>query len=174
MNTKNNQRFQESEKKIQTALVELLKTKKVQNITIQDICNMSGVNRTTFYAHFSDIRELTERSEIQIREAAMIAFQEDGSEQQSAQQWQLFFLRSMKNSMNFYHLYFQCHKNEPAQNGPAQVWLFDASAHLDNYRQAFYRAGIEAILRQWVEGGCADSPEIIQSVLSQRLPEDFL
>lgn len=154
--------------------MELLKTEKVQDITIQDICNMSGVNRTTFYAHFSDIGELTERSEIQIREAAMMAFREECSEQQSGQQWQLFFLRSMKNRMNFYHLYFQCHKNEHAQNGPTQVWLFDASAHLDHYRQAFYRAGIEAILRRWVEDGCVDSPETVQTVLSQHLPEDFL
>lgn len=71
MNIKNNQRFQEVRKKYK-ALAELLKTEKVHNITVQDICNMSGVNRTTFYAHFSDIRELTERSEMQIREAAMM------------------------------------------------------------------------------------------------------
>ena len=105
MNIKNNQRFQESEKKIQNALAELLKTEKVHNITVQDICNMSGVNRTTFYAHFSDIRELTERSEMQIREAAMMAFRKDCSVQQPSQKWQLFFLHCMKKHMNFYHLF---------------------------------------------------------------------
>lgn len=174
MNTKNNQRFQDSEKKIQSALLELLKTEKAQDITVQDICKKAEVNRTTFYAHFSDIRELTESSEIQIREAIMMAFQEDGSEQQSGEQWQLFFLHSMEDYGNFYHLYFQYHKNEPAQNGPAQVWLSTVYGQLDRYRQVFYQAGVEAILRQWAENGCKDSPEEIQSIISQRLSKNFL
>lgn len=170
MNTKNNQRFQDSERKMQDALLRLLKSGSTQEITVQDICKESEVNRTTFYAHYSDIRELTEKSEIQLREAFMLEFQRDKSEQP----WQIFFLYSVKGYMNFYRLYFQYHYKEKAQNGPAQIWLSSIQVQLDHYRQAFYQAGIEAILYQWVESGCKDSPETIQTIINQRLPENIL
>lgn len=40
------------------ALVELLKTKPLSKITINDIAEKCGINRMTFYYHFKDIYEL--------------------------------------------------------------------------------------------------------------------
>ncbi|MBS5285253.1 MAG: TetR/AcrR family transcriptional regulator [Clostridiales bacterium] len=177
MNTKNNQRFQESERKIQKALMDLVKTGDIQCITVQNICNEAEVNRTTFYAHFSDIRELTEQCEMQIRETITRTFQLSGSGQDSDRQWQLFVLRSMKDYMNFYRLYFQYHKTEPAQNGPATVWLSNDEKiehSMSHYYRVFYRAGAEAILMRWINKNCTETPEELQFILSQCLSKNSL
>lgn len=178
MNTKNNQRFQDSEKKIQAALIDLLKSGDTKEITVHNICRSAEVNRTTFYAHFSDIRDLTEKCERQLRESLKAKFRETSSEEGNLpvpiEVFQMEFLQLVKEHIDFYRLYFLYHSIETAPNGPSQVWLFDSPAHLDRYRQAFYRAGIEAILRRWVEEGCTNPSETVQSILSQCLPENFL
>lgn len=172
MNTKNNQRFQESENKIQAALMDLLKTGEMQNITIHNICRNAQINRTTFYAHFSDIRELTEKCEIALRNSLKIELRKIYSNEGNPPIgiFQIKFLQFLKEKADFYRLYFLYHSVETAQNGPSQIWLSSISSQLDNYRQVFYRAGVEAILTQWVEDGCKDSPETIQSILRWHLP----
>lgn len=58
MNTPNNQRSQQTEKELEEALILLLKKKKFEDISIQDLCKKAGVNRTTFYAHFDNLPEM--------------------------------------------------------------------------------------------------------------------
>ena len=43
-----------TERDIQTAFLDLLKTKKFRQITIADICQQSLTSRSTFYSHYLD------------------------------------------------------------------------------------------------------------------------
>lgn len=47
-----------SKKLIQEALGELLMEKSLERITVTDIVNRAGINRGTFYAHYTDIPDL--------------------------------------------------------------------------------------------------------------------
>lgn len=58
MNSKNNLRFQETERKIRDIFSELLKKKELSKITVREICSLADINRTTFYLHHEDIYEL--------------------------------------------------------------------------------------------------------------------
>ena len=49
------------EKRIQEALLELLKVKNIQQITVRAICEMADINRSTFYAHYLDVYDLLEK-----------------------------------------------------------------------------------------------------------------
>lgn len=40
------------------ALIEMLKKKEYKYITVTDICNKAGVNRSTFYLHYDSIDDL--------------------------------------------------------------------------------------------------------------------
>lgn len=55
MNTKNNKRRRESVEKIERAFVQLIQENELKDITVSEICNMTGLNRSTFYANFIDI-----------------------------------------------------------------------------------------------------------------------
>ncbi|MBQ7799861.1 MAG: TetR/AcrR family transcriptional regulator, partial [Oscillospiraceae bacterium] len=61
MNTKNNKRRRESVEKIEKAFVELLQSKELDDITVSEICKLTGLNRSTFYANFLDTYDLADK-----------------------------------------------------------------------------------------------------------------
>ena len=61
MNTKNNRRRRASVEKIEKAFVELLQEKELKEISVAEICKMTGLNRSTFYANFLDIYDFADK-----------------------------------------------------------------------------------------------------------------
>ena len=45
---------------IRQSFMELLKEKRLEKITVTDIVSRADINRSTFYAHYADVRALTE------------------------------------------------------------------------------------------------------------------
>ena len=66
MNTKNNKRSQNTDEAIIRAAFEamLLGGKQISKITVREICEKAGINRSTFYAHYTDVYDLFERVEL--------------------------------------------------------------------------------------------------------------
>lgn len=54
MRKSSEKRYCESSARMNEALVDLLKTKDFREITVTDICNAAGVNRSTFYFHYKN------------------------------------------------------------------------------------------------------------------------
>ena len=48
---------------IRTALLNLLREKPLQHITVRELCEKASINRGTFYAHYDDIYDLMEQIE---------------------------------------------------------------------------------------------------------------
>ena len=44
------------------ALIYLLEKKDIEYITVKEICNKAGVNRSTFYLHYESINDLVEET----------------------------------------------------------------------------------------------------------------
>ena len=57
-----------SRKMIREAFLELLKEKDINKITVTDVVNKADLNRSTFYAHYPDIRAITEEMENEVIE----------------------------------------------------------------------------------------------------------
>lgn len=53
---------------IRGAFTQLLKQKPIQSISIKELCELAGVNRGTFYAHYQDIFDLREKIETEMYE----------------------------------------------------------------------------------------------------------
>ena len=60
MNTPNNKRKKESIRRIEKVFIDLLQTKKLNEIRVSDICKEAKINRTTFYANYTDIYGLAD------------------------------------------------------------------------------------------------------------------
>lgn len=60
---KNDQRVRLTNMLIRKALTSLLKQKPLQSISIKELCDLAGINRGTFYAHYTDIYDLMEKME---------------------------------------------------------------------------------------------------------------
>ena len=57
-NNKNEYKYNQSAKKMQDALILLLDGKEFTHITVKEICEKAGVNRSTFYLHYNNVNEL--------------------------------------------------------------------------------------------------------------------
>ena len=72
MNTPNNKRKKESIKRIEKVFIELIQTKELDKISVSDICKRAKLNRTTFYANYTDIYGWLIRYEINWKENCLI------------------------------------------------------------------------------------------------------
>ena len=63
-------------KEIRRTFLGLLEKKPIEDITVRDIANGCGINRNTFYYHYTDIPSLLE--EIVREDADMIIMMNDG------------------------------------------------------------------------------------------------
>lgn len=59
MNKKRNRTV--SRKKIQNAVVELLKNSNLENLKVTEICQKAHINRSTFYANYTDIYDMADK-----------------------------------------------------------------------------------------------------------------
>ncbi len=164
MNTKNNKRRRESVEKIEKAFVNLYQEKEINEISVSDICKMTGLNRSTFYANFLDIYDLAEKVKERLENDFSEVFIEpnytDGA---------LKFFEHIKDNQLFYKTYFKlCYDIKTT------VFVYDdnrARRDFENknikYHIEFFRSGLNAIIKLWLEGGCKESPSEMAEILKQ-------
>ena len=61
MNTPNNKKRKKSIEKIEKTFLQRIQKKNRDEITLSNICEISGLNRSTFYANYVDIYDLSEK-----------------------------------------------------------------------------------------------------------------
>lgn len=183
MNTKNNQRYKDSEKKIQDALMKLMENRELQGVSVQDICKLAQINRTTFYSHYDDIYDLMTKTERMIRLELLSTFEARGVKMQNVfhHDFLLFFLQHIEKNRTFYRICLCQRTRFPVNEGFEPLWRTVVKPHCDRrgitdenrmlYYLTFYQAGFTMILRRWVEGDCQETPEELCAILSACLPE---
>ena len=60
---------------IRKAFTDLLSQKPIQSITIKELCQRAGINRGTFYSHYTDIYDLLQQIEGEMMEDLMAAIE---------------------------------------------------------------------------------------------------
>lgn len=176
MNVENNQRYQETEKRIFQAYWKLASSKEIPKITVSDICREAEIHRTTFYGHFLDINDLGEKV---VKNQYMVFWQgffnKDG-------QWD--FRDGMQKQMEFYarnKKIIKIHLNAIEKKKSYQTLFavpmttrmlesYQKKFHLKDeqevrYHQEFFHAGLTAAVKQWVMEDCRKSPEEMAELL---------
>ena len=161
MNIKNNKRKRESIEKIEKAFIQLLQDREVKDISVTDLCKLTGLNRSTFYANFLDVYDLADK----VRENLENDFTAQFSEMDNQSAATMF--RHIYENQLFYKSYFKLGYDEKHQ-----VSVFDSERakqdfdgkHI-NYHIEFFRNGLNAIIKMWLAGGCTESPEEMAEIL---------
>lgn len=165
MNTPNNKRKKESQEKIEKTFLQLIQKKNVEEISVSTICEISGLNRSTFYANYLDIYDLVEKvKERMANEFAQIQISENSKQDRNGY-CNLF--RTIKENQIFFKTYF---KLESISITPASGFSVDlAEKYYNNkyidYHIEFFRAGLNAIIKKWLNGSCKESPEEMAEIL---------
>lgn len=167
MNTKNNKRRRESQERIERALIELLQTHEVRDITVASLIQAAGLNRSTFYANYLDIFDLADQTRAKLeREFSNLFADYDYFTERSGA---LKMFRHMKENQLFYKTYFKlCYDDKHLISicDPKRAEQEQVSDNL-RYHIEFFRNGLNAIIKLWLSGGCKESPEEMAEVLKQ-------
>lgn len=165
MNTPNNKRKRESQEKIEKTFLQLIQRKNVEEISVSTICEISGLNRSTFYANYLDIYDLVEKvKERMADEFAQIQFSENSKQDRNGY---LNLFKTITENQIFFKTYF---KLESISITPASGFNVDlAEKYYNNkyidYHIEFFRAGLNAIIKKWLNSGCKESPEEMSEIL---------
>ncbi|MBQ7409768.1 MAG: TetR/AcrR family transcriptional regulator [Clostridia bacterium] len=165
MNTPNNKRKKESQEKIERTFLQLIQKKNVEEISVSTICEISGLNRSTFYANYLDIYDLVEKvKERMADEFAQIQISENSKQDRNGY---LNLFKTIKENQIFFKTYF---KLESISITPATGFPVDlAEKYYNNkyidYHIEFFRAGLNAIIKKWLNGGCKESPEEMSEII---------
>ncbi len=162
MNTKNNKRRRDSQTKIEMAFANMLLTRNISEISVTDICKETGLNRTTFYANYLDIYDLADK----IRENIEQAFGRALSDKENQNALTMF--RLIYENQIMFKVYFKLNHDK---NKYDRIYDFElAKKHFDDdrhiaYHIEFFKSGLNAIIKMWLDGGCRETPEEMAEIV---------
>lgn len=168
MNTKNNRRRRASIERIEKAFIELLQAKELGEITVSEICKKSGLNRSTFYANYADIYELAEKIKENLEKDVMQLYEEEMEGGFNSNDYLKLFRHIQRNQL-FYRTYFKL-----GYDSKHPIELYDtqqAREYFDNkhihYHIEFFKNGLNAIVKLWLESGCKETPEEMEEIIKK-------
>ncbi len=184
---KNESKYFNTAIKMDKALIQLLEKKEFEYITVKEICQAAGVNRSTFYLHYENTSDLLEEATRYILDhfcsyfsVEMQAISEGFS---TGDLNDLIFIkpeyltpyltfvkdnrRVFKTSirhlgtMGFEDVYQRMFKHifEPI------LTRFRYTEHEREYVAKFYLSGITAIVNEWIDHNCFESIELITQII---------
>ena len=62
-------RIEKTERGIKNAFIELRSKKALEKITVKELCESARINKSTFYAHYKDIYDLSDAMEVEVVES---------------------------------------------------------------------------------------------------------
>lgn len=167
MNTKNNKRKRESRAKMEAVFVELLQTKELSQITVSDICKLAGLNRSTFYANYEDIYALADVVREDLERNLGELYKDEIANSFNSNDYLKLFQHIAANPL-FYQTYFKL-----GYDNQYKIVKYDrqlAAEHFNNrfisYHMEFFKNGITAIIKMWLAGGCKETPEEMNEIIT--------
>lgn len=166
MNTVQNKRRRESCEKIEKTFMELLQTRELAKIYVSEICKRTGLNRTTFYANYTDVYDLADKVRETLEKNVSEMYQEEITVGFNSNDYLRLFRHIYENQL-FYKTYFKL-----GYTREFRILVYDtkqAEKHFQNrfiqYHCEFFRAGLNKIIEMWLEGGCKETPEEMNEII---------
>ena len=169
------------------ALITLLEKKDFEYITIKEICNTAGVNRSTFYLHYENTSDLLKETTRYIIDKHFAYYEMDKQgialQLETCEREELLFItddylkpyltfikdnqRLFKVSIKQFH---SMHMDEVYGN--MFEYIFSpilARFHIPEcergYVMKFYLTGVFAIVMEWLDKNCSDDMETVIKVI---------
>lgn len=162
MNRPNNKRRKDSQNRIESAFIKLLQYIDFSKITVTDICKSAGVNRTTFYANYLDIFDLADAVRKKLEHEVFTLYHDEREQRHNSNDFLKLFWH-IKENQPFYKTYFKLGmdgKFQITEYDIHQATLYYNNEHIE-YHMEFFRSGLNAVIKKWLENDCKESPEEI-------------
>jgi AcrR family transcriptional regulator len=185
---KNESKYFNTAIKMDEALITLLEKKDFEYITVKEICEAAGVNRSTFYLHYENTSDLLKETTRYIVDKHLAYYEIDKSrislQFEACKREELLFItdeyltpyltfikdnqRLFKVSIKQFH---SMHMNEVYGKmfehifSPILVRFCVPEAERA-YVMKFYLTGVFAIVMEWIDKSCSDDMETVIKVIT--------
>lgn len=161
------------------ALIELLDKKAFEDITVKELCEKAGVNRSTFYLHYENLSELLEESMVYTLKQFNGYFAPENriliKKLYDCPLEELYlitpkylipYLRWVSEHQKFLNTIIKNAKLFKVENIYGQVFNYVLSPIFDrfgvpesdrHYKALYYINGIVSVVGEWIKNGCSDS-----------------
>ena len=165
---KTEERIEETRTKLKNALTELLLRKPLESISIREIAERAGINRSTFYAHYTCPRDLIDEMEDDIISHLPVFSSSDHVD--------------MAKTFTSFMSYIKDNRNTVMvlmSNGTGSTFgeklikvimdrydsfLTFGDEELERMSYIFCINGIQGIINNWIDKGCIESIDTIASI----------
>lgn len=173
--------------KMDEAFIELLGKKDFEYITVKEICEKAGVNRSTFYLHYETIADLLGESMEYIDRQFFSYFAENSRDlvakipdmkPEELNFVNAHFLIPYLNYVKDNRKVFQATINHPealnAGERYTNLYKYVIDPVMDKYGvprdkrvyyNTFFLNGMLAVIKEWVRQDCKDSPEEVSDII---------
>lgn len=152
---------------IKEAVLTLLESKSLSQITVKEVCQLADINRTTFYRNYIDIYDLCEEIEKELMEETF------SNEDIINDRYKL--LELIYENQSFYKEFFNSRleskfitdivKNISDQMKELLIsrGTFDEREFEMSYKYNYY--GVIGVLKDWLNAGCPEEPKDFGDIL---------
>lgn len=166
------------------ALLEILENKDYEYITIKEICEKAGYNRSTFYLHYESIDDLLDESINYIMQKFYSKFKSKNDILTSDKNDLIFlkdeylnpYLDFVKENKNIFKLSFKHPKVLKVDSIYLDLKINILNPILEknnvdenkrNYMIDFYVNGIMAIVKEWINNDCKEDKSFIIDIIKK-------
>ena len=185
---KNESKYFKSAEKMHTALLTLLDRKDFELISVKEICETAGVNRSTFYLHYDNVNDLLQETVEAVYKDFFGRFGAEGPgaldiDEKNGDELFLVTPRYLMPYLDFVEenrklFYLMYEKNEMmGAEKTYETWFktifgpiltrFGVPQKEQPLIMVFYLKGIIGVVTEWVRGGCTESKDEIISVIQK-------
>ena len=185
---KNESKYFRSAEKMHTALLTILDGKDFELISVKEICETAGVNRSTFYLHYDNVNDLLQETVEAVYKDFFGRFGAEGPEVidiDNQNEDELFlitpkylmpYLDFVEENRKLFYLMYKKNKMMGAEK-TYETWFktifgpiltrFGVPQKEQPLIMVFYLKGIIGVVTEWVKGGCIESKDEIISVIQK-------
>lgn len=149
MNVKNNKRHQGTLENIEKAFVSLLRDNEINKLSVTELCEVAGIDRSTFYANYEDVSALADEYAAKIEKHLEEQPHTDGEFA-----WIFEYIKANKDE---FELYFK----------------IGISKAKSDYKMIFFRTGAYSVAKLWFDAGCVESSEQMGEIIKREYEKCF-
>ena len=164
---------------MKAAMLELMQKTPFEKITVKSICQRAGVNRGTFYSHYTDMEGMMNDLEEYLSEE-LLQIVEKWIKYNESQTIFLPYLRYIKEHQYVYQITLSTRNALPIKKSfqPLLEHLIlprCRTAQITNeeeltYYNVYFQSGITMVLKCWIENGCQKSDVEMNVILMNCVP----
>ncbi len=180
--------------KMDEAFLELLDEKDFEYITVKEICERAGVNRSTFYLHYETVADLLNESVEYMNRRFQAYFSEENALQMieiipTVNKEELYlitpryltpYLCYVKDHKRFFRTVLKKADVLGSQHKMKLLMEYVCDPIMERYHVAkekrhfiisFFIEGMMGVIKKWIETDCKDSVEFISEIITDCIKE---